>query len=147
MRVLVFHILDQIYSLDSRDVIEVLPLVKLQPLLNTAEYISGILNYHARLLPTIDLSMFLAKTPSKPGYNTRILVMQLSLEDQVAEVALIVEKVIGISDLGENIIHAPLKSIEMVNSEYGPIQLIRAGRLLSKEALPLSGSLKKGAAL
>ena len=63
MQLLTFSIAGQPYAIESRRVIEVLPLVSARPLPRAPDYLLGIFTYRGRLLPLVDLARRLGVAP------------------------------------------------------------------------------------
>jgi chemotaxis-related protein WspB len=74
MLYLQFHMDDARYVLPARDVIEVIPLVKLQPLPQVPLHIAGLLCYRGRSVPVIDLCQLMLGRPCNQRLSSRIVV-------------------------------------------------------------------------
>ena len=61
MQLLTFTVAGQTYAIESRRVVEVLPLVPARPIPHTPAYIRGIFTYRGRLVPLLDLGQRLAE--------------------------------------------------------------------------------------
>lgn len=72
------------YVLSTRDVVEVVPCVKLKPLPNTEDYIAGLFNYRGTSVPVIDLNALLLKRPAAQKLSTRIILVHLKREDNAS---------------------------------------------------------------
>ena len=55
MQLLTFTVAGQTYAIESRRVVEVLPLVPARPIPHPPAYIRGIFTYRGRLVPLVDL--------------------------------------------------------------------------------------------
>jgi chemotaxis-related protein WspB len=70
------------YALESGNVLEILPWVKLNSLHQAADIVVGLLNYHDRSIPVIDLSQILYQRSCRLHICTRIILVQRSAESR-----------------------------------------------------------------
>ena len=61
----------------ARDVVEVVPQVRLRTLPHGPPYLAGVFDFRGEVLPVVDLSLLALGRPSRPLYSTRILVVDL----------------------------------------------------------------------
>ncbi len=80
MQLLTFSIAGQPYAIESRRVIEVLPLVSARPLPRAPDYLLGIFTYRGRLMPLIDLARRLGAPPPAAKLSTRVIVVEVEPE-------------------------------------------------------------------
>ncbi|MCJ8279706.1 MAG: chemotaxis protein CheW [Rivularia sp. ALOHA_DT_140] len=64
------------YALESQKVVEVLPLVCLEMLPHSPEYIAGIFNYRGQIVPVIDLCQLMRDKPCCEHFSTRIILIK-----------------------------------------------------------------------
>ncbi|MBD2610982.1 MAG: chemotaxis protein CheW [Nostoc sp. ZfuVER08] len=76
MLLLILSINNERYAIESRQVVEVIPLVILKSLPHKPEYIAGVFNYRGRIVPVIDLSELMAGKPSCENFSTRIVLVK-----------------------------------------------------------------------
>lgn len=76
MLYLLFHVKDESYAVDVREVIEVIPKVKLRSIPKAPEYVAGLLNYRGESVPVLDLCMLLHDTKCTQVYGSRIVLMK-----------------------------------------------------------------------
>ena len=93
MLLLVFHVKEDSYAIDTRNVVEVIPLMRLQSLTGAPEYVAGIFNYRGASVPVIDLCRFFKDQNSNRFYDTRMILVNYKLADQNHVLGLIAEKV------------------------------------------------------
>ena len=74
MQLLTFTVAGQDYAIESRRVVEVLPLVPARPLPRTPAYVRGIFTYRGGLVPLVDLGVRLADQPPAERLSTRVIV-------------------------------------------------------------------------
>jgi chemotaxis-related protein WspB len=75
MLFLTFTIGKDRYALDTRQVLEVLPLVNYKSIPHTANGIAGVFNYHGTPVPLVDLSHLAIGRPAEAQMSTRIIVV------------------------------------------------------------------------
>lgn len=76
MQLLTFSVAGQDYAVESRRVIEVLPLVPARPIPRTPDYLVGVFNYRGRLVPLVDLGLRLAGRGLEQRLSTRVIVVE-----------------------------------------------------------------------
>ncbi|WP_392531224.1 chemotaxis protein CheW [Nostoc sp. C117] len=72
---LLLNIGNERYAIESRQVVEVIPLVMLKTLPHQPEYITGVFNYRGRIIPVIDLCQLMRGKPSSEYLSTRIILV------------------------------------------------------------------------
>ncbi|MEH1790143.1 MAG: chemotaxis protein CheW [Nostoc sp.] len=75
MLMLLLNIGNERYAIESRQVVEVIPLVMLKTLPHQPEYITGVFNYRGRIVPVIDLCQLMRGKPSSEYLSTRIVLV------------------------------------------------------------------------
>ena len=83
---------DRSYAIDSRIVLEIVPLVELQTPKQDNPYLTGTMLYRGQSIPVIDLCALLSARAHQKKFSTRIVVVRLKTQT----VGLIAE---GITDL------------------------------------------------
>jgi len=99
MQLLTFTVAGQAYAIESRRVVEVLPLVPARPIPHTPAYVRGIFPYRGRLVPLVDLGLRLADRPPEERLSTRVIIVAPAGTDggrPPARLGLIAENVISI---------------------------------------------------
>ncbi|NOY66758.1 MAG: chemotaxis protein CheW [Gammaproteobacteria bacterium] len=91
---LVFFIADEAFAISSQDVIEILPMVNINHVPKTEDYISGMMNYRGTITPVIDLPMLLTKKTYLQKVCTRIIIINNKFHPEFKYTGLIAEKVI-----------------------------------------------------
>lgn len=76
MLLLVFQVKDDSYAIDSSKVVEVIPLVKLQSLPMSPDYVAGIFNYRGKSVPVIDLCEYFKNKKYNRYFSTRIIIIK-----------------------------------------------------------------------
>lgn len=75
MLLLVLQVGRDRYALDARQVVEILPMVTVNPLPLAEEGVAGVIEYRGASVPVIDLSQRLYGRPARHKLSTRIIVV------------------------------------------------------------------------
>jgi len=75
MLMLLFQAGDNLYAIDSAQVVEVIPIVTLRSLNHVPDYIAGVFNYRGNLVPVVDLCRLLHHTDCRFRFSTRIMMV------------------------------------------------------------------------
>lgn len=81
MMLLLFTVGDERYGVDTSQVIEVLPFLKLKPIHRTPAYVAGIANCRGKLIPVLDISRIHTKKPARNLLSTRIILVKQTTSD------------------------------------------------------------------
>jgi len=93
MLFLLFQIANDLYALDTREIVEVLPLVNVKEIPQAPRSVCGLFDYHGATVPLIDLSELAHGTPSRRMMTTRIVLLRYPDSSGASELlGLIVEK-------------------------------------------------------
>jgi chemotaxis-related protein WspB len=142
MLMLLFYIGEDRYALETKRVVEVLPMVKLKALHHAPEYIPGLFNYRSHLVPVIDLCHLIRGSPCSSHLSTRIILVNYQgcrePSDRSSQIlGLMAERVTDtlnkpeteFVDPGIKLDAAPYLG-EMITDEQGMIQCVRVEYLL-----------------
>ncbi len=77
MQLLTFAIGGNPYAIESRRIVEVLPLVAARPLPHVPDYVRGLFTYRGSLMPLIDLGLLLGVGQAAELLSTRVIVVSL----------------------------------------------------------------------
>ena len=135
MLFLLFQLEENRFMLDARQVTEVLPLVDVMVLPQSAPGVTGLFNYRGTLVPVLDLSQIVLGRPALQRLHTRILVVRLPGESGATQlVGLIVEKVTDTRRLDDSDFSAPGLAAPnlglVINDRHGLAQRIEVEQLL-----------------
>lgn len=75
MLMLIFYVGNDLYALDSSQVVEVIPRVSLRKIHQAPDYVAGLFNYRGTIVPVIDLCHLIQGTPSRSHLSTRIIMV------------------------------------------------------------------------
>jgi chemotaxis-related protein WspB len=73
-----FQIGSERYALETGRIVEVIPLVALQPLSHAPKGVAGLFLYHGRAVPALDLSELTQGRPAVERLSTRIIIVDYS---------------------------------------------------------------------
>jgi chemotaxis-related protein WspB len=80
MLFLLFHLGNDRYAIDARQVVEVLPLVEVKQIPHAPPGVAGIFNYHGDPVPLMDLAELALGKSSRMWMSTRILLVKYAME-------------------------------------------------------------------
>jgi len=75
MLMLLFYVENDLYALDTSQVIEIVPKIILRSVRNVPEYFAGLFSYRGTIVPVIDLSYLIQGKPSRSYLSTRIIMV------------------------------------------------------------------------
>ena len=81
MLMLLFHAGDNLYALDSSQVVEVIPMVVLRKIHHVPDYVAGVFNYRGIIVPVIDLCHLIHGTACRSRFSTRIIMVNYTAKD------------------------------------------------------------------
>ena len=136
---LLFHAGDNLYALDTSQVIEVLPMVLLRKIQQVPDYVAGVFNYRGSIVPVIDLCHLIQGTACRSRFSTRIIMVNHTTKDgKVHHLGLMAERVtetLSRPDLErKNVERVTNVSYlgEMFMDEKGMIQLVHWEHLITE---------------
>ena len=142
MQLLTFTVAGQHYAIESRRVVEVLPLVPARPLPRTPAYVRGIFTYRGGLVPLVDLGVRLADQPLGRRLSTRVIVVDFTPREATAprRLGLVAENVIAIRSAEDAAAALPALELEaapflgsLLRLGGRTVQLLEIDRLLPDE--------------
>ena len=103
MQLLSFTIGAADYAIESRRVIEVLPLVAARPIPRMPTFLRGVFTHRGRLVPLVDLGRMLIDQPLRETLSTRVIVVEFSSgpEDQRIRLGVAAENVVSLCSSSE----------------------------------------------
>ena len=146
MLLLVFHLDEDRYALEGREVVEVVPGVALKAVPHAPDCVAGLFNYRGTIVPVIDLCRLTRGTPCATHLATRIVLVEFPDSRGAACIlGLMAERVTEAAEVQAADFKAPGIRVEgapylgdVVADEQGMIQRIHVERLLPS---PLRDSL------
>lgn len=82
MLLLLFEIGSDRYALNARQIIEVVPLVRLKQIPNTPDYVAGLMNFRGTVIPVIDLCRLLTPFSCENSFSTRYIIVKYPVENK-----------------------------------------------------------------
>jgi chemotaxis-related protein WspB len=77
MLFLKFRIGEESYALDTANISEILPLLKITRVPHAPAGVAGLIAYRGRSVPVVDLSELLLGEPARPHISTRLILVRL----------------------------------------------------------------------
>lgn len=74
MTLLPFDINDNYFALDIIDIVEIIPMVRIEKVVDSNPMLSGLINYRGQLIPIVDLKNFFYRLESDLLLSTRIII-------------------------------------------------------------------------
>ena len=81
MQLLTFTIGGQAYAIESKKVVEVLPLVTTRPIPHLPDYLPGIFTYRGHFVPLVDIGLRINSMPLTRRLSTRVIVVEIGESD------------------------------------------------------------------
>lgn len=103
MMLLLFFVGEDRYGLDVTQVVEVIPCVTINKVPRVPEYVVGLLNYHGKSVPVIDMTALMCDRLSQRRLSTRIILVNHHDENHVPHLlGMMAERVISTVKLPES---------------------------------------------
>lgn len=136
MKLLVFHIGADRYGLRLRDVVRVVPLLELKHLPLAPDAVAGLMDYHGRSVPVIDLCRASGLPSGEDYFDTRIIVVDYRTPEGASHpLGLRAERVLGVlevdaAQLADSGVRAAPFLGQVASDADGMLQLVELERLL-----------------
>lgn len=92
MLLLLFETNDGRYALDSKHIVEIIPLLNTKRIPSAPAFVKGMINYHGVPVPVFDFCALEGDEVSRTFYSTRIILVNYPLDDGEKMVGVIAEK-------------------------------------------------------
>jgi chemotaxis-related protein WspB len=76
MLFLTFRVGDETYALDTADICEILPLLRVTRVPHAPSVIAGLVNYRGRSVPVVDLRELILGEPARAHISTRLILVR-----------------------------------------------------------------------
>lgn len=117
MLLIVFQMGGERYALNSRHVVEIVPLVRFRELPRAPEYVCGLFEYRGQITPVVDLSSLAGKGASQRLLSTRVIVVHyLDSKACMRLLGLLAERVTDTVEVAESELKSP--GIRIEDSKY-----------------------------
>lgn len=114
LQVVSFNINEEEFGIDILKVQEINKISEITSIPDSPSHVEGIINLRGRVIPIIDLRVRLGAQKKMYDHKTRILVVEIENKT----VGFVVDSVKEVLRIPQNIIEAPPKIVEGINSEY-----------------------------
>lgn len=141
MLILLFYTGNDLYAIESSQVVEVIPRVSLRKVPHVPDYVAGLFNYRGMIAPVIDLCHLIQGTPSRSYLSTRIIIVKRSQSNSAVQyLGLMAERVTETLTIsGEEIRRSSLRAEAapylsgIIVDEKRMIQCVQLEQLFSDE--------------
>lgn len=115
-----FKLGEEIFALDVAKVLEVLDVAPITRVPRSSDFMCGVINVRGSVVPVVDLRLKFGMERAENTMNTRILVMEINVEDETTVTGALADSVLDVMGLAEEEIEPPPKvgakrGIEFVN--------------------------------
>lgn len=98
MLLLSFNISNERYVIETRNVIEIIPMVTLKKIPGAEKVVAGMLNYHGKAIPVIDINRLCNGYPVRKSLTSRIILVKYKNERLLGLLAEHVTETLHIDD-------------------------------------------------
>lgn len=99
---LTFHLSQEQYGVSLLAVREIIGLMDITHVPRTPEYVRGVINLRGRIIPVVDLRLKFGMKAIEDTEVTCIIVVEMTYEDQVIQIGILVDEVDEVLDIQEN---------------------------------------------
>ena len=99
MRALTIRLQDERFAVEAENVREILDLVPITEVPNASPFVSGLINVRGRVVPLADLRVMFDMDRPEPDQDTRIVVIETSIEGEPTVVGILADKVHDVTDI------------------------------------------------
>jgi chemotaxis-related protein WspB len=93
MLLLMFYLGEELYAIDSTEVVEIIPRIGWRPIYQAPDYIAGLFNYRGSFVPVVDLRQLIQGQSCHSCLSTRIIIVNYPVGDHSCYLGLMSEKV------------------------------------------------------
>lgn len=136
-----FQIGEQLYALNTDEIIEIVPWVNFHLIPGAPDYIAGVFNYRGQIVPVLDITKLTINKPAKRRLNTRIALVNFPINQKETRIIGIMgEKMADTIDIQEeDLQETGITSEQLIH--LGPIanykgtliQCVNVSNLINKE--------------
>ncbi len=98
-RVLTLGLQDEVFAIEATSVREILDIVPITRVPNANAFVGGIINVRGRVIPLADLRVMFGMDRPPPNENTRVVVIEIQLEDEPIIAAILADRVHNVTDI------------------------------------------------
>ncbi|MBU2513302.1 chemotaxis protein CheW [bacterium] len=115
---LTFKLSEEIFALDIAKVREVLEFSKVTKVPQTPDMMIGVINLRGSVVPVINLRLKFGMGESERTVNTCIIIIEVSIEDEVTMIGALVDSVNEVMDMDAEDIEPPPKIGTQLKTEF-----------------------------
>lgn len=104
---LTFKLEDELFAVEVSKVREVLDMNTIRKVPNAPEFMKGIINVRGSVVPVVDLRIKFGRTEKENTIDTRIIVMEINIDDDMVVLGAISDSVHEVVDLNAELIENP----------------------------------------
>jgi chemotaxis-related protein WspB len=143
MLLLMFYLGEELYAIDSTEVVEIIPRIGLRQIYQAPDYVAGLFNYRGSFVPVVDLRQLIQGQSCHSCLSTRIIIVNYPISDRSHYLGLMAEKVTDTfypqssqtKDFGSSVNKGNYLGT-MIMDQAKMIQLIRLQSLFSEGVPP-----------
>lgn len=106
---LTFKLGDELFALDVTQVQEVLDVTAITKVPRSADFMRGVINVRGNVVPVADLRVKFGLPPTETTLDTRIVVMEIVMDNETTVLGALADSVHNVMDIGRNQIEPPPK--------------------------------------
>lgn len=96
---LTFRLGDELFALDVRQVREVLDLIPITKVPRSPDFMRGVINVRGSVVPVVDMRLKFGMSQIESSLDTRIVVMEVSLDDEITVLGALADSVHEVVEL------------------------------------------------
>lgn len=102
MLLLLFETSDGRYALDSKHIVEIIPLLRTKKIPAAPSFVKGMINYHGLPVPVFDFRALEGEEASRVYFSTRIILVRYPIDDEEKIVGIIAERATDVIQCSES---------------------------------------------
>ena len=99
MKALTLRLQDELFAVEAESVREILDLVPITEVPNAPPFVGGLINVRGRVVPLADLRVMFGMDRPEPDQDTRIVVMEISIDGEPTIAGILADKVHDVTDI------------------------------------------------
>ncbi len=96
---LTFRLGDELFALDVKQVREVLDLISITKVPRSPDFMRGVINVRGSVVPVVDMRLKFGMSQIESSLDTRIVVMEVSLDDEITVLGALADSVHEVVEL------------------------------------------------
>lgn len=99
MKALTLRLQDELFAVEAGSVREILDLVPITEVPNASPFVGGLINVRGRVVPLADLRVMFGMDRPEPDQDTRIVVMEVTIDGEPTVAGILADKVHDVTDI------------------------------------------------